>query len=190
MKRSHYIALLGMGASAVVLTACEDPDAVTPVKAYASVAECAADGFDTATCQKAQAAAEDGYDQAYPRYGNQFACEANAGEGRCERDYPNSRHASWRPSMIGFIMPGPGVQPQAIVARAGSPTGRATAAGMPLSRNGSATVIAVRAGAAPTASQIVNGHPEAATRTVARGGFGATAARIAASGSSGRSFGG
>ncbi|MDX2158775.1 MAG: DUF1190 domain-containing protein [Hyphomicrobiaceae bacterium] len=181
MKRSRYVALLGMGVSALTLTACEDPNEIVPVKAYATVSECVADGFSKATCDRSKGAAEDAYDSAYPKYQDQAECEDVAGTGRCELDKPSSRDASWRPSMIGFIMAGARAQPQAVVSSATSPTGRATASGVVIAGRGGASSIPARAAAAPTASQITKGH------TMARGGFGSTATRVSASGFGGTS---
>ena len=173
-----------MGVSALALAACEDPDALLPVKAYETVAACVDDGFPEAQCKSAFVSAENAYEKAYPKYESQAECEVNAGPEACELDHPNSRSGSWRPSMVGFLMGaaiGSRVQPQAIVSSAASPTGRATAAGLPLAGSGAVSSIPARAAAAPTAAQVEKAH------TQTRGGFGATASRVAASGASGSS---
>ncbi|MGE0702017.1 MAG: DUF1190 domain-containing protein [Hyphomicrobiaceae bacterium] len=175
MKRSRYVALFGMGTTALLLAACEDPESVVPVKAYDSVEACIGDGFSQSQCRSAHTAAVDAYDTTYAKYGSEAECEVDAGNGRCEADFPNSRNASWRPSMIGFLMgtaAGTRVQPQAVVANAASPSGRATAAGFAIAGNGVNSTVPAKATYAPTASQV------ARTQTVSRGGFGSTSARL------------
>ncbi len=175
-----------MGTGALMLAACEDPNELVPVKAYDSVAACVADGFAKTQCTTALRAAQDNYEAAYPKYADQFDCEDNAGEGKCEPDNPNSRNPSWRPSMVGFMigaLAASRVQPQPVVSSLGSPTGRATATGVPITGRGAAATVPARAAAAPTPTSVANAH------TQARGGFGSTASRVAGSGSS-ASFGG
>lgn len=179
MKRSRYIALCSMGASALALAACDDPNALVPVKAYDSVASCVADGFAQQQCSKAFVAAENAYEKAYPKYDSQVDCEVNAGADRCELDHPNSRSGSWRPSMVGFLMGaaiGSRTAPQPIIANAASPTGRATATGFPISARGANVSMPARvASNVPNATQVAKAH------TVARGGFGGSASRVASS---------
>lgn len=178
MKRSRYVALFSMGASALVLAACEDPNEIVPVKAYSSVAECVADGFAQAQCNASFVAAENAYEQAYPKYESKAECEVNAGPESCELDRPSSRDGSWRPSMLGFMMGaaiGSRMQPQPVVANAASPTGRATATGVPLMGNGANAAVPRGATAAPSAAQVAKAH------TQSRGGFGSTAAKVAGS---------
>ncbi|MEZ5818483.1 MAG: DUF1190 domain-containing protein [Hyphomicrobiaceae bacterium] len=181
MKRSRYVALFSMGASALVLAACEDPNELLPVKAYDNVAACVADGFSEAQCSSAMVAAENAYEQAYPKYDSKYDCEANAGTGKCEVDHPSSRSGSWRPSMLGFMMGaaiGSRVQPQPIVANAASPTGRATATGVPLAGRGSSLTMPRHATAPLTQTNVAKAH------THSRGGFGSTATKVAGGGSS------
>lgn len=179
MKRSRYVALFSMGASALVLAACEDPNGVVPVKAYESVAACVADGFAQGQCSASFVAAENAYEAAYPKYESKADCEVNAGPGKCEEDHPSSRDANWRPSMLGFLMGaaiGSRMQPQPVVANAASPSGRATPTGVPLAGQGANVNIPRRATALPSAAQVERAH------TQSRGGFGGTASKVAASG--------
>ncbi|MGD9804781.1 MAG: DUF1190 domain-containing protein [Hyphomicrobiaceae bacterium] len=190
MKRSRYVALFSMGASALALAACEDPNALVPVKAYETVAACVADGFSQSQCTTAFVTAENSYESTYPKYESQAECEVNAGPENCELDHPSSRSANWRPSMIGFLMGaaiGSRAQPQPIVSNASSPTGRATATGFPVAGRGSNATIPSRLASTPTAAQVGKAH------TLSRGGFGGTASKIATSAPSashGHSFGG
>lgn len=182
MKRSRHVALFGIGVSALMLSACEDPNEVVPVKAYDSVATCLADGNDRATCGAALAEAENAYDSAYPKYDAKGDCEANAGADKCELDYPNSRDGSWRPLMTGFLLgmaASSRTPAQPLVANAASPTGRATVSGYPITSRSVNAVVPRQVASAPAASQVAKGH------TQARGGFGSTASRVASSGSAG-----
>lgn len=179
MKRSRYVALFGMGTGALMLAACEDPNELVPVKSYETVAACVADGFADNQCATALRAAQETYEAAYPKYADQFDCEDNAGEGKCEADNPNSRNPSWRPSMVGFMigaLAGSRVQPQPVVSNLSSPTGRATATGVPIAGHGTSASVPARAAAAPTAAAVAAAH------TQTRGGFGSTASRVAGSG--------
>ncbi|MGE0768365.1 MAG: DUF1190 domain-containing protein [Hyphomicrobiaceae bacterium] len=189
MKRSRHVTLVSMGACALALAACDDPNALVPIKAYEDVAACVADGFARGQCNAAFVAAENAYETTYPKYASQAECEANAGVEGCELDHPSSRSASWRPSMVGFLMGasiGSRVQPQPIVPHAASPSGRATAGGIPLAAHGANASIPARAASVPSASQVAKAH------TTARGGFGGTASKVAATHSVTRvkSFGG
>jgi uncharacterized protein YgiB involved in biofilm formation len=177
MKRSRFVALISMGAGALALSACEDPNELIDAKAYETVAACVADGRGESDCRSAMATADAAYQQAYPKYDNQFDCEDIAGIGKCEKDYPNSREASWRPSMTGFLIGaalGSRVQPQPLVAHAASPSGRATAGGTPVAA-GVATRIPAHSAAAASPTQVAKAHGRAPA--VSRGGFGATASR-------------
>jgi uncharacterized protein YgiB involved in biofilm formation len=178
-----------MGASALALAACDDPNALVPVKAYDNVAACVSDGFSQSQCNAAFVAAENAYESTYPKYESEADCEVNAGAENCELDYPSSKSASWRPTMVGFLMGaaiGSSAQPQPLVSNAASPTGRATATGFPISARGSNTSIPLRVAATPSASQVGKAH------TLTRGGFGSTASRVAStpSASHSHSFGG
>lgn len=188
MKRSRYVSLVGMGATALLLAACDDPNEIVSAKAFTDVAACVADGVDEAACTSAFNAAETAYDTDYPKYASQADCEANAGDGRCEADYPNARNPSFRPVMLGFLMGAAlannRVQPQALVANAQSVSGRATAAGVAVAGQGANVSVPARAATRPAASQIASAH------TQSRGGFGATASRVSSAGSAAHSSGG
>jgi len=180
MKRSRYVALFSMGASALALAACDDPNALVPVKAYDNVTACVADGFSQSQCNAAFVAAENAYEKTYPKYDSQAECEVNAGPEHCELDYPSSKSASWRPTMVGFLMGaaiGSSAQPQPIVSNSASPTGRATATGFPIAARGANASVPLRVATTPSASEVAKAH----TQTRGRGGFGSTASRVASS---------
>ncbi|MEZ5856834.1 MAG: DUF1190 domain-containing protein [Hyphomicrobiaceae bacterium] len=187
MKRSRYVALVGMGASAVLLTACEDPNEMLAAKAYDSVSACVTDGNDQATCSNAFYAAQDSYNTNYPRYESQYDCEDNAGIGKCEPDYPNARNHAWRPMMTGFLMGAAmnsRVKPQPLVSNEKSESRRSTVGGVFIVSRGFNTSVPARAAKPATSSQIAKAHAVASTK--ARGGFGSTASRVSSSGYPGR----
>lgn len=189
MKRSRYVALIGMGTGAFILTACEDPNEMLAAESFENVAACVAAGHDEADCTSASETAVMSYEDVHPKYAKQADCEKNAGEGRCEPDYPNAREHSWRPSMLGFLIGtaiASRVEPQPVVANAASSSGRATVGGAPIVGNGQNVTVPARAAAPATVKQIASAHT--AATTVARGGFGTTAARV--SGSAGHTAGG
>ena len=179
MKRSRALTLLSMGVSVLALTACSNSE-LLPTKVFASVDECVADGArDRAQCVKAMMAAEDAYEEAYPKFESERQCEDTAGEGKCEKDRPSSRDPQWRPSMIGFMIGaamGSRVQPQPVLPSTSSTSGYSTAAGVAIIRNGT-TAASVPASAAARATS-------AQVATTARGGFGTSAVAHASSSSS------
>ncbi|MFV0297239.1 MAG: DUF1190 domain-containing protein [Hyphomicrobiaceae bacterium] len=183
MKRSRYVALVGMSTSALFLTACDDPNQLVQAKVYDSIQACVADGNDQAQCARQFYTARDQYDANYPKYASKWDCEANAGADKCEPDYPNARSPSFRPMMLGFLL-GAAMsdnrQPRTVplIANAASPSGRATASGMPIQPQGVNVRVPVTATRPVTASQLAKAHPHMKATTTARGGFGGTAAKV------------
>jgi uncharacterized protein YgiB involved in biofilm formation len=121
MKRSRHIALLGMGVSTLVLTACGSDNKVDiATSTYSSVADCvSAKVLTEAQCNRAFEVAVDVHDETAPRFETLKQCEEVAGENKCERGPSQSSSTStnptYRPSFVSFIVPhiGPsaGVQP-------------------------------------------------------------------------------
>jgi uncharacterized protein YgiB involved in biofilm formation len=176
MKRSRAVALLSMGASALVLAACESSDAPVETMSFATIEECVADGrLGNLACEDAFYAARDGYEAAYPKFADKAGCEDMAGEGECEEDRPNSRNSSWRPMMIGFLAGMSRVQPQAVIPNAAAPDGRSTASGAHVRGNGPSVTVPASARSRPTGAAV------AAVATSSRGGFGGTASAMSAS---------
>lgn len=105
MKRSRYVALLAMGASALALTACGESE--TPAGVYTSVEQCIADKqFSDAECNKAFATAKDEHKKVAPKYASKTECEADFGAGKCE-DAPTrttSGTSMFMPLMIGYML--------------------------------------------------------------------------------------
>ena len=174
MKRSRALTLLSMGASVLALTACGNNSELLPAKVYASVEECVAEGArDKTQCETAMMAAEDAYEEAYPKFESKGQCEEVAGEGSCEKDRPSSRDSQWRPSMVGFLIGaaiGSRVQPQPVLPSTSSASGYSTAAGIAIARSGTTAGVPASAAGRASSAQVTK------VATAARGGFGHSAA--------------
>ena len=80
MKRSRYVALLAMGASAMALSACGESE--TPAGVYTSMDQCIADKqFTDAECRKAFDTAKEEHKKVAPKYASKTECEADFGAG-------------------------------------------------------------------------------------------------------------
>ena len=107
MKRSRYVALLAMGASALALSACGESE--TPAGVYTSADQCIADKqFTEAECTKAFETAKQEHKNVAPKYANKDDCEADFGVGKCE-DAPKTgttttTTSSWMPLMVGYML--------------------------------------------------------------------------------------
>ena len=109
MKRSRHIALLGMGVSTLVLTACSGGDKIDGTT-FASVADCIAGKTLTESqCMRAFEIAVDEHDSTAPRFTTQAQCESVAGDSKCERAPSSSSSSStsstYRPSFLAFFVP-------------------------------------------------------------------------------------
>lgn len=122
MKRSRHIALLSMGVSTLVLTACGSDNKIeVATSTYSSVADCvSAKVLTESQCNRAFEVAVDVHDETAPRFDTLKQCEEVVGENKCERGPSNasssSTNSTYRPSFVSFIVPhvfGPsqGVQP-------------------------------------------------------------------------------
>ena len=105
MKRSKYVALLAMGASALALSACGESE--TPAGVYTSADQCIADKqFTEAECTKAFDTAKEEHKKVAPKYASKADCEADFGVGKCE-DSPyrtSSGTSTFMPLMIGYML--------------------------------------------------------------------------------------
>ncbi len=105
MKRSRYVALLAMGASALALSACGESE--TPAGVYTSVDQCIADKqFSEADCRKAFDVAKEEHKKVAPKYASKTDCEADFGAGKCETaPYRTSSGGStFMPLLVGYMM--------------------------------------------------------------------------------------
>jgi len=131
MKRSRYVALLAMGASALALSACGESE--SPAGIYTTVGQCIADKqFTEADCAKAFDTAKEEHKKVAPKYASKADCEADFGAGKCE-DAPktstSTTTSSWMPLMIGYMLGrtlggSPGFRPQPLYRTPGDSTFR------------------------------------------------------------------
>jgi uncharacterized protein YgiB involved in biofilm formation len=169
MKRSRYVALLAMGASALALSACGESE--TPAGVYTSVDQCMADKqFTDAECRKAFATAREEHKKVAPKYANKAECEADFGAGKCEEaPYRTSSGTStFMPLMVGYML-------------GRSLGGQSAFAPQPLYRTGTGTNFRTGDNRAVTAKTGLQSVPQSTTTsafkstTTARGGFGRNA---------------
>jgi len=105
MKRSRYVALLAMGASALALSACGESE--TPAGVYTTGDQCIADKqFSEADCKKAFATATEEHKKVAPKYASKADCEADFGAAKCEESptRTSSGTSMFMPLMIGYML--------------------------------------------------------------------------------------
>ena len=183
LKRSRILHVGSLMATAsFTLAACGSPpervaqapegDWNTPAAqtetAYRTVEECTASGAGTASeCEAAYAAAA----KDAPQFASQQECEQNWGEGQCEQRKEANGTSVFMPMMMGFLL-----------GRMLSGGGRASPAGL-FGGNGNPRTATGNVPNRPMATPAQPANTNADnTRTVSRGGFGAS--------SSNRSYGG
>lgn len=130
MKRSRYVALLAMGASALALSACGESE--TPAGVYTSVDQCIADKqFTDAECRKAFDTAKEEHKKVAPKYASKADCEADFGAGKCEESpyRTTSGTSTFMPLLVGYMLGRtisgqPGFTPQPLYRTPGDSTFR------------------------------------------------------------------
>lgn len=130
MKRSRYVALLAMGASALALSACGESE--TPAGVYTSVDQCIADKqFTDAECRKAFDTAKEEHKKVAPKYASKADCEADFGAGKCEESpyRTTSGTSTFMPLLVGYMLGRtlsgqPGFAPQPLYRTPGDSTFR------------------------------------------------------------------
>jgi uncharacterized protein YgiB involved in biofilm formation len=171
MKRSRSVALVMMGAGAVFLSACEEPEIDANI--FRTVDECLAQpGANAEMCENSYRAAEQQHAMVANKYTDKAACEADFGEGQCE-DAPfetQNGGSIFMPLMMGYMMGSmlggrSGVAPQPLYRSANDPSTFRTADNKPVARDTGATKVSKAAAGRPTAKRF----------TTSRGGFGAGA---------------
>ncbi|HEY9132112.1 MAG TPA: DUF1190 domain-containing protein [Dyella sp.] len=103
MKRSRTAALLLMGATPLLLTACGD-DETTREGVYTSVETCTAQLHDASACQQAYDKARNEAATGSPQFASRETCEADYGASRCEERADNGGHSFFVPLMTGFFI--------------------------------------------------------------------------------------
>lgn len=168
MNHTKMLKLALLGGCALILSACGEnkEEALT----YESVEACTAAGLqDAATCQTEFAKAQERHNEVAPRYGRANQCYSDFGYNRCYR-HRTSSGSFWLPFMVGYMLAPRGMtsvytQP---LYRPSRDTGHFyTASNRPISTVSKSGRTLVR--------KSVVSKPQARTRTVARGGFGARA---------------
>jgi len=183
MKRTRTLSLVLMSASALSLTACDEPK--EDVAVYESVEQCVRDGLHQEFCEQNYAAAVQEHLKAAPRYRSEEDCAADFGQDGC-REYSTTGGSSlFLPLMAGYMM-----------GNLTSGFGRNSSQPLYRSRDdGSAfrTADNARVGATTGRTQVarsVAAPPPARTTTSRRGGFGASATRYSGTSGFRSSFGG
>ena len=167
MKRSKAVALSLMSISAVLLQACDEPEAEAQV--YKDVRNC----IDSGELSEQQCAAL--YQQAVadhlrdaPRFASRDDCYAQYGANQCQAFQSSSGGSIWMPLMVGFMASRmldsvSGRNSTPLYRSSSSPNGFRTASGFDLNSGyGSKTKL-------PEWATQPN---RARTQTVSRGGFG------------------
>ncbi len=178
MTRSNTFKLALLGATAIILVSCGEAE--EEVLAYDSVKACVKAGQqDEAVCQAEFDKAKKLHNDVAPRYDSARNCYSEFGYNRCYRQRGVGGGSMWLPFMMGYMLAPRGgpryVSSQPLYRPASNPNQYYTAA--------SGRVGAVRANGRTQVAKSQVSRPQARTRTVARGGFGARATR-------GRSAGG
>jgi uncharacterized protein YgiB involved in biofilm formation len=102
MKRSRTAALLLMGASPLLLTACTEE--TTREGLYTSIDECAGQVGDLAACEEAFDKARQEAEVSAPRYASFDECVAEYGTNRCTARRDANGHGYFIPLMTGYLM--------------------------------------------------------------------------------------
>lgn len=174
MKRSKSIALVTMGASAIVLSACEEPQVDALV--FDTLQQCLADqDLTREQCEANYQEALKRHVVAAPKYTSRDACEADFGAENCEQapQRTQSGGSVFMPLMMGYMMGSmlggrAGVVPQPLYRSADDSKTYRTADNRKVGTTTGKTQVARSATRAPSVK----------TSTVARGGFGASARRF------------
>jgi uncharacterized protein YgiB involved in biofilm formation len=180
MKRSRYVALLAMGASALALSACGETE--TPAGVYTSVDQCVSDKqFSEDECRKAFAQAKEEHKKVAPKYASKADCEADFGAGNCEEAPYRTQSGSYTymPLLVGYMLGRtiggqPGFAPQPLYRTPGDST----------FRTGDNRPVTSKTGLQPVPSSTTSSAFKSST--VSRGGFGRNASVYGSTSSSGR----
>lgn len=169
MKRANTFTLALLAASALTLAACGE--ATEEALTYPSVEACIKAGVhDQTVCETEFAKAKKVHEQSAPRYANSRSCNSDFGYDRCYRQRTSSGSSIWLPFMMGYMLAprmGSSIYSQPLYRPSNDPNHFYTAGNGRISSRSS-----------DGRSQVAQSHtrqPQARTRTVARGGFGARA---------------
>lgn len=169
-----------MGVGTLALGACEEP--MTEATIFRNVDQCVESGdFSDAECKKAFAYAISEHDVASPSYKSLEACEAEMGEGRCEKGLYNGDNRTYRPGFAAFMFSRSGtVYPQPLYESKKEPGRFRTA------DNGKVSGRTGRVSVPQSAAK----RPKAKIYTANRGGFGSFGRKTSSRTRTARSHGG
>lgn len=165
MKRSSQIALVLMGTSPLLLTACSRESSDEGL--YTSVQACIEQTNDSYSCNNAFQQAQREYEEAAPRYASHEECVAAHGADQCHVVRQQHGGSIFMPMMAGYIM-GRMLSGNRVSGLAGSPAFKDRGGGFQRPVAGANGVY--RSGARPALAPVqmaANQKP-----TAARGGFG------------------
>lgn len=165
MKRSTTVKMAILGAGALTLSACGE--STEEVLTYESVEACISAGVqDDATCRAEFDKAKALHETVAPRYQGASGCYAEFGYNRC---YRSSTGSYWLPFMVGYMlaprMSMGGIYSQPLYRPSSNPNRFHTSSGVNVGN--------VSASGRAQVAKSQTARPQARTRTVARGGFGA-----------------
>ncbi|QEE26016.1 DUF1190 domain-containing protein [Rhodanobacter glycinis] len=103
MKRSRTAVLLAMGATPLLLSACNNEPDATRSGLYTSVEACTAATHDVATCSDAYLKAHQEAEAEAPHYATAATCEADFGLDQCIQR-GSGQHSFYGPLMTGFFL--------------------------------------------------------------------------------------
>ena len=170
MKRSRSLKLALMGASALTLVACDDPQ---DVAIFESVEQCVRqDGFGMEDCKANMETAKAEHVRVAPKYTSAADCEADFGTEQCETAPQKTQNGGsvFMPLMMGYMM-------------GNMLSGRSRVATQPLYRSkddrknfrtADNKKISGKTGISKVSSKVARA-PSTKTSTIRRGGFGSTA---------------
>ncbi|NQV43370.1 MAG: DUF1190 domain-containing protein [Rhodospirillales bacterium] len=178
MKRSKSLKLFLMGATALTLVACDEPQ---DVAVFENTEQCARqDGFDQNACETSFKTAQAEHIRVAPKYTSAADCEVDFGAKQCEvaPQRTSSGGGVFMPMMMGYMMGS---------VLSGGTRGGARMTSQPLYRSaddpksfrtGDNHKISGKTGLTKVASNVARA-PSTKTSTIRRGGFGATASKTA-----------
>lgn len=165
MKRSTTVKMAILGAGALTLSACGE--STEEVLTYESVEACIAAGEqDDATCRAEFDKAKALHETVAPRYQASSSCYAEFGYNRC---YRSSTGSYWLPFMVGYML-APRMSTAAIYSQ---PLYRPSSNSNRFHTSSGVNVGNVSTSGRAQVAKSQTARPQARTRTVARGGFGA-----------------
>ncbi len=182
MKRSRSLKLALMGASALSLAACDNPENVA---IFESVEQCQNEaGFDRETCEANFKQAEAEHVRVAPKYTSAADCEADFGAAQCEIAPQTTQNGGsvFMPLMMGYMM-GSMMSNSSRVATQPLYRSRDDRSNF---RTGDNQKVAGKTGITKVPSQVAKA-PTTKTSTIRRNGFGASARAVTGRT---RSFGG